>query len=286
MYLCQRRQDWYREYAAKIGEERKPFVESVTLAVSPDVVALQMQRVFDFGVDERQTADSLTGVLKIFIERAEAAGVLVMFSSMVGPNTKRKLDPGEFRGFTLTDPVAPLVFVNSADAEAAQMFTLAHELAHLWLGSSALSDADLPNVVSDATEQWCNRVAAEFLVPLAAMRGMNLDDPLSHLKEYTRRFKVSRLVILRRLMDAELISREQFQTAYVVASQSYKPPKKADKGGPDFNKTYPRTASKRLIRALYLDTVEGNTTYTEALQLLGISKAETLRNLAKNAGAA
>ena len=92
-------------------------------------------------------------------ECAEAHGILVVVNGIVGNNTHRRLDRNEFQGFALTDDYAPLIFVNGADFKAAQMFTLAHELARRFSGSAGVSSSDAGKQPIDGAERFCNMVA-------------------------------------------------------------------------------------------------------------------------------
>src|SRR5262249_31074949 len=143
IYLCQQRQEWYREYADRHGLDAATFVGSATLKSSPIDVAEEMRRTLGFDLAARHGCANAAESLRLFVDHAEAAGVLVMVSGVVKNSTNRPLDPDEFRGFALADRLAPVVFVNGVDSKPAQMFTLAHELAHLWLGESAVSDVSL-----------------------------------------------------------------------------------------------------------------------------------------------
>lgn len=147
------------------------FVGSAGLSDDIVEVATTIRRALGFDLEERRRLATWTDALRRFIAQADALGALVMVSGVVGSNNRRRLDSQEFRGFALADPLAPLVFVNGADTKAAQMFTLAHELAHIWLGQSAVSDAEARTTPDQAVEAWCNRVAAELLVPVSALRG-------------------------------------------------------------------------------------------------------------------
>ncbi|MCY3850829.1 MAG: ImmA/IrrE family metallo-endopeptidase [Acidimicrobiaceae bacterium] len=142
VYTCQARQEWYRDHQLLNGEEPIPFVASATLESPVQEVVADMRRVLNWTVDTRHQCTNSESALTQLRENAEEAGVLVMISGIVGSNTHRKLNPVEFRGFALADSYAPVVFVNGADSKAAQLFTLAHELAHIWLGETALSDLD------------------------------------------------------------------------------------------------------------------------------------------------
>lgn len=141
LYACQERQGWYREFALTTRQPAAAFVGSAGLDERPEAVAAEIARTLGFDLDARAACRTWEEALRLFVAQADRAGVLVMVSGVVLSNNRRPLDVEEFRGFALADPLAPLVFVNGADSKSGQMFTLAHELAHLWLGSSAVSDA-------------------------------------------------------------------------------------------------------------------------------------------------
>lgn len=282
VYLCKQRQDWFRDFAQFTGEPQLEFVGSARIDDEIAETAAQMRHVLGMDLDERRRLDSWTQALRQLIARADALGILVMVSGVVGSDNRRGLNPQEFRGFALADAWAPLVFVNAADTKAAQMFTLAHELAHLWLGKSGLSDADARDVSGEASERWCNRVAAELLVPLDVLRhefrsSSNLSAELGRL---ARRFKVSTLVVLRRARDANRLSRTEFQAAYKDELARLRAMPKGSGG--DFYLTLGSRVSKRFARALVVSTLEGQTAFTEAFRMLGLKKMTTFNNLARS----
>jgi Zn-dependent peptidase ImmA (M78 family) len=286
IYICQQRQAWYREHSQAIGTRSLPFVGSVTRRTPVERVADEMRRALSFDLDARRRCETWTEALRSLIGQADAMGVMVMCSGVVLNNNHRKLNPREFRGFALCDEVAPLVFINGADTKAAQMFTLAHELAHIWLGESALSDTSTSVMPDHEVERWCNQVAAELLVPLQVLRSeleadIDLDEEVARL---ARRFKVSTLVILRRLYDAGRLSHSELQEAHDTELKRLLAIPKSSGG--QFYLTQAARVSKRFAQALVVDTLEGRTLYRDAMLLLGVKKVETVHGLARSFGLA
>lgn len=274
VYLCQRRQDWYHEYALEEEHDPVKFVGSASLDDDPAQVARNMSSTLDFRVRDRSDVANWTLAVRRFADRADAKGVLVMISGVVGNNTSRALDPDEFRGFALSDDLAPLVFVNGADAKAAQMFTLAHELAHIWLGNTGLSNTTLTSSAGHRTEQWCNQVAAELLVPADALReqyreGEELEKTLRRM---TAHFKVSSLVVLRRLRDAGYLSHQRFRDAYNQRMRMV--PDRQGSGG-NFMRTQMARTGERFSRDLIAHTLSLRTLPMDAYRLLAIKKKAT-----------
>lgn len=285
IYICQQRQAWYREFARLYGEPPVAFVGSATPQDAPVEVAARMREQLGFDIEARSRMTTWTEALRQFIGLAEDSGVLVMVSGIVGSNTRRPLDVAEFRGFALADDLAPLVFINGRDSKAGQMFTLAHELAHLWLGASGVSDSDARVLPDERTERWCNAVAAEFLAPLEAVRENLVEgEPLPEtLKRLARQFKVSTLVILRRLFDAGWVDRETLDNAWQEEWQRLRQFTPRGNGG-DFYNTLGARVGKRFARAVIVSALEGQTPFTEAFRLLGVRKSRSFYEEARRLG--
>src|ERR1017187_6810788 len=284
VYICQQRQEWYRDFARSEGEEPVPFVGTAHLNNDVEATASTIRRALGFDVEERRQMPTWTDALRRFIEQADTLGVLVMVNGVVGSNNRRKLDPQEFRGFALADSLAPLVFINGADTKAAQMFTLAHELAHIWLGQSAVSDAQPSAIPDQQVERWCNEVAAELLVPLDTMRqAYHPDGELAEeAGRLARSFKVSTLVILRRILDVGGLTQEEFWEAYHAEVARLRAIPRGSGG--NFYLTQAARVSKRFAAALCASTLEGQTRYNDAFRMLGFSKLSTFKELGRSLG--
>lgn len=286
IYLCQQRQDWFRDHARLHGLPALSFIGSVTIQEAPVSVAQQMRETLALATEVRQRLSTWTEALRQLIARTEEAGVMVMATSIVGSNSHRKLDVGEFRGFALADDLAPLVFLNGSDSKSAQMFTLAHELAHLWLGVSGVSDTETGRVPEQQIEHWCNQVAAELLMPMQALRAAHEPKaPVAQeIQRLARMFKVSTLVALRRLFDAGFIGKAALWQHYREELERLRSLERKGSGGGDFYNSLGARTSKRFARAIVSSTLEGLTPFTDAFRMLGVRKTETFYEAARELG--
>ncbi len=288
IYLCQQRQEWYRNYLLSLGEEPLPFVGAVNLNDDANTVAADIRKRLKFDIEERRNIPTWRQALSRFIDQVETIGILAMVNGVVGNNTHRKLDPEEFRGFALVDEMAPLIFINGADTLSAKTFTLAHELAHIWLGESGITDSQIFRLPEDRVERWCNQVAAELLVPQKTLA--QIYEPQNELPDELNRmarvFKVSTLVILRRIFEQGYLDWETYRQAYQDERErllAYERPKPEESSG-NFYRTLNRRVSKRFARAVIVSALEGQTLFRDAYRMLGISKSETFQKFAQELG--
>jgi Zn-dependent peptidase ImmA (M78 family)/DNA-binding XRE family transcriptional regulator len=280
------RKDWYRDYLRREGDRPLAFVGSLNVQTPIAEAAERVRAVVGFDLAARAQARTWEEALTQQIERIESSGVLVMRTGIVRSNTHRPLSVDEFRGFALADDVAPVIFLNGRDALAAQMFTLAHELVHIFLGASGVSNLERTYAVARAEERFCNQVAAELLVPEASLRAMwpEAQRQQDRIAWLVQRFKVSSLVVLRRLHDLALIDRNAFDRLYRAEVARFRALAEAKAGGGDFYRTQRTRSGRRFARALIASALEGRTPYRDALRLLGISKTATFNEFARQLG--
>lgn len=286
--ICMDRQDWYRSFLIEQGEEPLDFVGSISIEQPVSEAASIIRESLSFSVEDRARTGSWEEALRLLVFKAENTGILVMISGIVGSDTHRKLDPNEFRGFALADDYAPVVFINGADARNAQIFTLVHELVHIWLGFSALTNGLLQQEVetprySNETEHWVNAVAAELLVPADVLTEVFRPDEnlIEEVRRLSRFFKISTIVVLRRLVDLDLISWQLYRTA--MAHSTPHTEEKQSSGG-NFYNTAPVRASRRFTQAVISSTLEGRTFYRDAFRLLGFSSQKAFDGLRHELG--
>jgi Zn-dependent peptidase ImmA (M78 family)/transcriptional regulator with XRE-family HTH domain len=280
LYQCELRQSWYREHIATAADELE-FVGSAASNTPIATVAESIREKIGLDVGQRARLGTWEDALRDLFEKVEDAGILAMRNGIVGNNTHRPLSVQEFRGFTLSDRFAPLIFVNAADSKSAQMFTVVHELVHVWRGESGVSD--VAQRTEGAQERFCNQVAAEVLIPMRdfVLEWQNSDDDVGEIQRLARFFKVSTLVVLIRAKEAGAIALDEFDELY--NSLSSLSDRTSGKGG-DFYRTQRSRLGKRFASAVIASAVEGHTPYTEAFQLLGFRKLETFNELGRNLG--
>jgi Zn-dependent peptidase ImmA (M78 family) len=210
---------------------------------------------------------------------------------MVENNTRRPLDEDEFRGFALVDDLAPLVFVNTHQTLNGQIFTLAHEFAHVWRGASGIGNEDPREDGQSEIERWCNHVASEILVPgvdLAERYPRVSDLPLPEaLDDLARDFRSGTLVVLQALHRSGVRHFEDFTSVYDAEVRRLRRLQEVrESSGGDHYNNQPFRVGERLSRALIADALEGRTSIDEAMRLMSMKSLSTFDEYARRLGAA
>jgi Zn-dependent peptidase ImmA (M78 family) len=275
------KQSWYRDFLAESGSEPLEFVGRFKADADAHKVAADMRVTMNISVKDFASLRNASEVFAMLTNKAEAIGILVFKNSIVGSNGNRPLVVDEFRGFVLSDRLAPAIFINGADAPAAWVFTLAHELAHLWIGDSGISDTSVNS--QNSHERVCNAIAAEFLVPKSSFLEVwnNKQGHEDTKLEFTRAvFKVSSLVIARRALDLGLISKEKYLSVYEEARHQATKPK--GEGGGDYYRTLAVRNSKRFTNRIAGLAASGAISFRDAGQLLNTNPNNVMTYYAKH----
>lgn len=269
MIDIRRRQEWLHEYKEAQGYAPIPFIGSIHTDMADEIIVEKICKELMLPADWRDCIDSKDAAFRYFLDIVEAKGVMVFVNGIVGNNTHRRLRVEEFRGFALSDHLAPVIFINGSDAPAARLFTLLHELVHLFLGQDGLDDR---------TEPFCNRLSAKILVPPALFNEQWHKNP-KDFDALERFFKVSPLVLYRMALSLGKIDEKEYARRIALYNKRHQGKNKS--AGGDFYHVAPYRAGRSFCRYVREALREGNVSYSEAYQLLGV-RGSTFENVMKS----
>lgn len=280
---CQNQQDWFSDYVNTCDLDVFKYNGKFSLHDDPQKVGLKLKEFLKITYKLSKNANDYLKRLKIILENN---GILVS-SSKVLKNTQNRLSLSDFRGFTLYDDNAPLIFINGNDSTSAQIFTLCHELGHIVLGQSGVSDVVKNN--SKKIEKWCNEFAANILMPKNDVidtfdQYINISQ---FLQDATKLFHLSTNALLLRIYNLNLIDKDTFDKEWAKAKALYKDYLKSlqesnGKSSGYYYKTVNSRLSHRLLQSLISSTSVGKTTFRDAACLLGLKSVSTFDKLVKN----
>ncbi|PKL13629.1 MAG: hypothetical protein CVV52_05150 [Spirochaetae bacterium HGW-Spirochaetae-8] len=282
-------QKWYKSYLLENGSKPLGFIGGFSAETPIDVITASIRK--ELGIPDRwhSYVRNTSDYILRWIAHAETKRISILRSGIVGNSTSRDLDPREFRGFAICDEVAPYIFINSKDSDTAKVFTLVHELVHLWIGASGISSIDEPTATHDdgvlQIERYCNRVAADLLIPAEGVSHSSVD--VSLILKDSHVYHVSPFVVLYRYHDLGMVSSHDFHQLYDVIEDisSEKLPnekKDTESGGSFYNNLFAKSG-KPFIDALVGSVLEGRTLYRDAAQLLNV-KTSVIDRIAERRG--
>jgi len=265
------KRDWFKEFREQNGFEPLRFVGKFSIDSNPQEVAGDVSETLLAG-EGRPARGTYEQFLQKLMTQAEAVGIWVMRTGVVGNNTQRPLSVRTFRGLTIADPIVPLILINGRDSKAAQIFTFVHELAHLWIGESGVSNPHLEDAkLADygVVERFCNAVAAEFLTPEGEFKELWQEAAgLEQIDVLANHFKVSRAGVARRARDLGFISNEVYQEFFAQEQARWRDIN-TEQGG-NFYNNVPARNGKQFTFSVASEAMKGALLIRHAASLLGV----------------
>lgn len=268
----QAKQEWYIEFLKENGSHKLDFVGKYSKNRDANIIANDIRKYIGLPYD-LNTKKSKEEYLKNLISHCEEIGILIFKNSMVKNATKKPLNTEEFRGFVLMDEYAPAIFLNGQDMPAAMIFTLAHELAHIWLGESGVDDLDIYG--NDPNEVLCNKIAAEVLITkIEFIESWKRNE--GNLYLIAQEFCVSKLMVARLALTHEFLDTFEYKLIQKEEFEAFKNIPKKD-GSPSFVNLIPGRNSYLLTKTVVNQALSGKLLLRDAGKLLNASPQNIMK---------
>jgi len=252
------------------------FVGSITTETPVNKLTLLVAEQLQFSLREFQAAKTNEAAFAYLRMKIERSGVFVLLLGNLGSH-HTNIPVEIFRGFALSDPIAPLIVINDRDSRTAWSFTALHELVHLWLGNTGVSGLEATSKI----EQYCNDVAGEILLPSADLKSfpklVTLDNAISEISVFAKDHRVSRAMVAYKLLRAGIMDRSMwselsahFNREWMALKQRQAETQKEAESGPNYYIVRRHRVGPALLDLVRRSLDEGNITYTKAGRVLGV----------------
>ena len=273
---AQRLQRIAAELAHDLGIARSVRLPRVGLVGDPEDAASRVREDLGVPIETQMSWADKRHALAQWRGALEKIGILVF---------QLDFPVDEMRGFSLPSPTSPAIALSVHDGPAPRSFSMFHEFAHLAARAAVLCDmgwkrsgpAPAPII---KTEMFCNHFAGALLVPrdallsqiaaVGASAARDSDWPDERLHELARAFKVSREVILRRLLILGLTTQAYYERKHRewAVKKPARPLKKGFKVSPA--RTSFGERGPRLVSMLVESYSQGSITFADLTDYLGV----------------
>ena len=255
-----------------------PFINSANMSMGYEKVAQSIAKTLQFDIKRFRAKKTVSGAFDYLRDRIESKGIFLLLMSDLGSH-HTAIPVEVFRGFAIADPIAPFIVINKKDAKSAWSFTALHELAHLWLGASGVSDVwgEL------AIEKFCNQVAAALLLPphelnkMASLQNAAFEKTVSIISDFAKKRNISRAMVAYNLLLKGKIDwprwqklQERFTQDRLEQKQAKKEARQSKSGGPSYYRVRSYHLGASLINLARRSMDAGTLTPSKAGIILGV----------------
>lgn len=262
----QQKQAWISDVYEENGDKKLDFVGKYSINDKPEIIARDILKTLGITPAFYESENPI----KIWIDAAEENGIFISRTSFI--HSRLKLDSKEIQGFAIADSYAPFVFINSQDWKAPQLFTLVHELAHIWIAETGVSNEIEANLKSKTkfhpVELFCNEIAANALMPRESISSLGTSTFRSSKEVFkaAKQYGVSSFALLVRALNLDLIALSTYNTLKKQADIDFseflkreaqkKEKQKSKEGGPNYY-LLQLNRNSRLFTQAVLDSYRG-----------------------------
>jgi Zn-dependent peptidase ImmA (M78 family) len=270
------RQGLVRSILEDEEEESVDFVGTATTGIAPKVLAGRIAKRFEIDLKRYRAEKTVEAAFGYLRAKVEGGGVYVLLLGNLGSH-HTNIPVEIFRGFAISDKLAPMIVINDQDTKSAWSFTAMHELVHLWLGSTGISGTD----TTDKVEQYCNDVAGEILLPVEDLKVFgnvaSFETAVKEITEFAAQWRISRSMVAFKLYRTGKINHaswsrlsNKFHDDFLAFRQKESEKKKASDTGPNYYVVRRHRIGGALLSLVRRAIDDGNLTYTKASRVLGV----------------